>query len=277
MYRRCMKCEGCRAYRNEVHVPNTNSHSEAIERFRRETHHGPVLPVSQLPDQSQRFVDIARAIGIPDIFHRPILDFDILRRRLNHTRAAGSQALSTQVLKCATSVGTQGRKPYQDPLFWMFGIWRLFRKAARPPASIQYAQELARQHALQTGNAPASYTHRSMAAWACRRSAPQHEIGEICRQICDQSGTGDNAKTYTFPRRQTSTWLTWLGTACNLYVPIPDQESGTTTHHSDRWQKLGTSHLDALLVLELLQDPQRTVARNDKNYSIFRQHRAQQR
>jgi len=193
-------------------------------------------------------------IGIPRRFHRAILDADFLRRRSANFAGKGRKAVTRQLIERLANEGTASWDSADDPLFWCLRAWGNIWTPPPPSSDVEPSQLDFAQLRVPGGFAPTTIVYRSMAAWACRLSAPELQVRALCLQIHRQVRAGETGKQYRFPLPKTCSWLRWLGIACERYFPIPDQELGTFNAHYDRWQEMGFRPDDAKFVFEALQE-----------------------
>lgn len=209
-----------------------------------------VRAVSALPYESERPLDGASLAGIPQRFHRAILDADVLRRRSAHFGATGRKKVIRQILGRLASEGTPGWDPSQDPLFWCLRAWGDLGETAYPRFVVEPPIQHPAGSALQGRSAPSPFQYRAMAAWACRLYAPPGFLGAVLLQVCGGL-RGKGQYRSSFPCPATCSWLRWASVALERNFSFPAEAMGTSAEHSDRWQDLGFRPDDARLLLSL--------------------------
>ena len=212
-----------------------------------------VRAMSELQAQQAGQVGRSLLARIPYRARRAILDADFLRRRLAYAGKGGTPEIEEQLLRICAKIGNPEGKPEDDPIFWVLGIWRSFGPPPFTPVDVEPRVLRSNRKSLSRGLAPSPLAYATLAAWACRRSAPQPEVGPLCLQIRDEIRDRDRNRAFSFPLPETTAWLHWLGSALQRPIPWPHCEMGTSDTHRTRWEKVGLGPDDAGRILVALQ------------------------
>ena len=240
-------CRTCQPCLDEMQIENrTETHGQRLATP------SPVRTMPSLPLKPSRCLGSEDLAGIPKSHHRAVLDIDLLRHRAGGFGHRGATRIKNQVLARASAARITAGEQTTDPLFWCLRAWGNLRSTTLASDNLEPHFQRQRINTLPAQLAPSPLQYRAMAAWACRHSAPEHELRQICQQICDKVRSRDGGRTYRFPCNTTRAWVHWAGTAFDFNCPLPSEALGTTALHRDRWQAMGFGPNNAEILLWLL-------------------------